>query len=96
MTTNEQIIVKPLVTEKSSLQRALGVYVFDVLHAATKIDIRRAVEQLFNVKVVSVNTSNVKGRTKRIGKTAGLTKKWKKAYIRIESGQKIDMIEEIG
>lgn len=95
MISNEQIIDKPLVTEKSSIQRMAGVYVFSVIHEATKIDIKRAVEQLFKVKVRAVNTSNVKGKMRRTGKVAGLTKRWKKAYVRLEQGQKIDMIEEI-
>ena len=96
MITNEQIIDRPLVTEKSSLQRVDGVYVFSVLQSATKIDIKRAVEELFKVKVLTVNTSNVRGKMKRTGKVAGLSKRWKKAYVKLAKGQKIDLIEEIG
>ena len=64
----EDIIVKPIVTEKSNEDIANGKYVFKVNKKATKIDIKNAVEKLFNVKVLDVNTINVKGKTKRVGR----------------------------
>lgn len=75
------------------MARTEFVYVFEVLSAATKIDIRRAVESLFKVKVLDVNTAKVRGKTRRIGKSLGKTGSWKKAYVKLKSGQKIDLIE---
>jgi large subunit ribosomal protein L23 len=93
MKVAEQIILKPVITEKSSLLKMDSVYVFSVLKDATKIDIKNAVEKLFKVNVVSVNTAKVRGKTRRLGKSVGTTSGWKKAYVKLEQGQKIDMIE---
>lgn len=93
MSENENIIVKQIITEKASMARMESVYVFRVLSAATKIDIQRAVENLFGVKVLDVNTAKVRGKTRRIGKSLGKTSSWKKAYVKLKSGQKIDLIE---
>ena len=89
----EHIIIKPVITEKASTVRTGSVYVFAVDKAATKIDIRKAVEKLFKVTVIAVNTSKVKGKVRRLGKHEGKTASWKKAYVKIKSGQKIEMVE---
>ena len=81
----EDIIVKPIVTEKSNEDIANGKYVFKVNKKATKIDIKNAVEKLFNVKVLDVNTINVKGKTKRVGRYEGKTSDWKKAIVVIDT-----------
>lgn len=93
--SNEDIILKPIVTEKSAVAKADSVYVFKVLPQATKIDIKRAIESLFKVDVVSVNTVNVKGKVRRFGRSIGRTSSWKKAYVKLKEGQKIDLIEGV-
>lgn len=93
MSEFEQIIIKPIITEKASLAKMGNVYCFAVDSAATKIDVRRAVEKLFKVHVESVNTSKIKGKKRRTGRSVGRTAGWKKAFIKIKPGQKIDMIE---
>ena len=81
----EDIIVRPIITEKSSFAMSEGKYTFEVSRKATKIDIRNAVEKLFGVKVVSVATINMKGKPKRQGVHAGKTSDWKKAIVTIDT-----------
>ena len=86
----EDIILAPVVTEKSSSEIQEGKYTFKVNKKATKIDIKRAVEKLFEVKVLNVNTVTVKGKEKRVGRNVGKTSDWKKAIVTIdtEAGEK--------
>ena len=81
----EEVIVKPVVTEKSNDQIQMGMYTFKVNKKATKIDVKRAVEKLFNVKVLKVNTMIVKGKEKRVGRSVGKTSDWKKAIVQIDT-----------
>ena len=81
----EDIILAPVVTEKSSSEIAEGKYTFKVNKKATKIDIKRAVEKLFEVKVLNVNTMTVKGKEKRVGRNVGITSDWKKAIVTIDT-----------
>jgi len=81
----EEIIVKPIITEKSSSNVAEGKYTFKVAKKATKVQIANAVESLFNVKVINVNTMIVKGKEKRVGANSGKTSDWKKAIITIDT-----------
>ena len=81
----EEIILAPVVTEKSSADMQEGKYTFRVAKKATKVDIRNAVEKLFDVKVVNVNTMNVKGKEKRVGVHQGRTSDWKKAIVTIDT-----------
>ena len=81
----EDIILAPVVTEKSSSEIAEGKYTFKVNKKATKIDIKRAVEKLFEVKVLNVNTMTVKGKEKRVGRNVGKTSDWKKAIVTIDT-----------
>lgn len=81
----EEIILKPVVTEKSNADLEEGKYTFKVAKKATKIEIKRAVEKLFGVKVLSVNTMTVKGKEKRVRYQAGKTPDWKKAIVTIDS-----------
>ena len=83
----EEIILAPIVTEKSNDTMQLGKYTFKVNKKATKIDIKRAVEKLFEVKVLKVNTMTVKGKEKRVGRSVGKTSDWKKAIVTIEIQQ---------
>ena len=80
----EEVIIKPVVTEKSNDGVQLGKYTFKVNKKATKVDIKRACEKLFNVKVLNVNTVSVKGNERRVGRYVGKTSDWKKAIVTID------------
>src|SRR5574344_1659108 len=81
----EEVIIKPIVTEKTNESVQAGKYTFRVNKKATKVDIKRAVEKLFNVKVEKVNTMTVKGKEKRVGRSVGMTSDWKKAIVTIDT-----------
>ena len=81
----EDIIIKPIITEESNAGIQEGKYTFKVNKKATKADIARAVEKLFEVKVLKVNTMTVKGKTKRVGYHVGKTSDWKKAIVTIDT-----------
>lgn len=81
----EDIIIRPVITEKSSSGIEQGKYAFEVNKKATKVDIAKAIEKLFEVKVLKVNTINVKGKTKRVGAHVGRTSDWKKAIVTIDT-----------
>jgi large subunit ribosomal protein L23 len=88
-----EVLLGALVTEKTSLARAEGKYVFKVFLDATKVDIRKAVEKAFRVRVQSVNTAKMKSKTRTFGRTIGRTPQWKKAYVTLEKGQSIKELE---
>ncbi len=97
MNANE-IIRRPLVTEKSTLQRESGanIIAFEVDPDANKIEVKRAVEELFKVKVDEVRLANVRGKVKRLGRWAGKRRDWRKAYVRLKEGEKApDFIEGV-
>ena len=81
----EDIIIAPVITEKSNDELQIGKYTFEVNKKATKIDIKNAVEKLFEVKVLNVNTMTVKGKEKRVGYHTGKTSDWKKAVVTIDT-----------
>ena len=81
----EDIIIKPIITEKSNNNIQMGRYTFKVNPAATKVQIAHAVEVLFDVKVLKVNTMNVRGKKKRVRAQAGMTSNWKKAMVQIDT-----------
>jgi large subunit ribosomal protein L23 len=81
----EDIIIRPYITEKSNDDMADGKYTFIVDYRAKKTEIKRAVEKLFNVKVIAVNTINYEGKQKRMGVHQGRTAKWKKAIVKIDT-----------
>ena len=80
----EEIIVRPVITEKSNDEMQSGKYTFEVNKKATKVEIAKAVEKLFEVKVLNVNTMIVKGKTKRVRYVEGKTPDWKKAIVTID------------
>src|ERR671934_1521664 len=94
-----QTIVRPIITEKTSAsyqesaERGQLEYYFEVHPDANKPAIKRAIEQLFGVKVVGVWTSNHRGKSKRMGKTVGRRPNWKKAIVRLAEGDKLDIFE---
>ena len=81
----EDIILAPVVTEKSTYDSQEGKYTFKVAKNSTKVEIRIAVEKLFNVKVLKVNTLNLSGKKKRVGAHQGRTSDWKKAIVTIDT-----------
>ena len=88
------IIRRAIVTEKSSLLREGGqIFTFEVAMGATKVDIKRAVEQLLGAKVASVRTGINHGKVKRQGRFVGQRPDWKKAYVRLKSGETIPDLE---
>lgn len=87
------ILKKPIITEKSMKLAKEGKYTFEVDKNANKIEIRGAVEKLFNVKVVKINTANYDGKTKRVGRYTGKTNAFKKAIVTLEEGQTIDIFD---
>lgn len=93
-----QIIRRPLVTEKSTILRDAGqnVIIFEVDPKANKIEVKDAVEALFKVKVEAVRLFNVRGKVKRMGRYAGKRRDWRKAYVRLKEGEKApDFIEGV-
>lgn len=81
----EEIIKRPIVTEKTSSDLEQGKYTFEVAKKATKVQIANAVEILFGVKVLKVNTITVRGKQKRVGVHQGKTSDWKKAIVTIDT-----------
>jgi large subunit ribosomal protein L23 len=85
------VLIAPHVTEKTSLaMQNHNQYTFRVRRDATKTDIRKAVELMFDVKVAGVQVVNETGKARRFGRTAGRTQDWKKAYVSLAAGQTID------
>ena len=89
----EQIILEQVVTEKALTDRAMSRYVFKVHLQATKISVGQAIQQMFKVKVKDVNTTMVRSKRRVMGRSIGRTAHWKKAYVTLEQGQKIEEIE---
>ena len=89
--TAHEIIIRPIVSERSYSEMEENKYTFEVHKDANKYQIKDAVEELFNVKVTSVNTINVKPKTKRVRHVAGQTRSWKKAIVTVAEGQSIEI-----
>lgn len=87
------ILIRPIVTEKSTALMEQGKYTFRVPLAATKIQIRQAVEQIFKVKVQAVHTMRYEGKLKRMGRTQGRRSDWKKAVVTLKPGEAIELFE---
>ena len=94
MSNARDIIVRPLVTEKTMVQENQNTVVFEVAKGTNKIQIKQAIEEIFNVKVDSVNVVNQKPKTKRMGRYVGKTNHLKKAYIKLKDGYKIDILAD--
>ena len=94
MKTAQDIILKPVITEKSMDGLQAGKYTFKVAKDATKPEIKKAVEKLFGVEVDKVTTMNVKGKMKRLGRYEGMTASWKKAIVTLtEDSKAIEFFE---
>ena len=86
-------VVRPHISDKTyGLSDSNSTVVFQVARDATKLEIKDSVEQLFEVKVESVNVLNVKGKVRKFGRTQGKTKAWKKAYVKLAEGHDINFV----
>ncbi|MEO0087357.1 MAG: 50S ribosomal protein L23 [candidate division WOR-3 bacterium] len=88
-----KIIIRPILSEKALRLREYNQYVFQVAKNANKIDIKRAIEELFKVKVEKVRTMNVRGKPRRMGFFEGRTASWKKAIVTLKEGERIEGLE---
>lgn len=86
-----EIIIRPVITEHSYDMMSKNTYTFEVAKEANKIEIAKAVEAIFNVKVVKVNTLNVKSKPKRVRYAIGRTRTWKKAMVTLKEGDTIEL-----
>ena len=92
----EQVIIKPMLTEKASIATEnTNRYVFHVQRKANKYQVKDAVEKMFDVKVTNVKTAVLPGKVKRTGKGTSKTSSWKKAYVQIQEGQKLELFKGI-
>lgn len=91
----EKVIIRPLITEKADRLREANCYQFQVAPRANKRQIRDAVQNLFNVDVVDVKTANFRGKPRQLGRSQGYKTGYKKAWVRIKEGQKIQVIEGV-
>jgi large subunit ribosomal protein L23 len=88
-----QVIIRPVVSEKTFVLAEAGKYTFRVHERAHKTQIRQAIEQLFDVKVLAVRTASVKSKPKRRGQTSGRTRQWKKAIVQVAEGDTIPIFQ---
>ena len=86
-----EVIIRPIVTEHSYDQMGDNVYTFEVAKDSNKVEIRQAIEAIFNVSVVKVNTLNVKPKPKRVRYQVGQTRTWKKAMVTLKEGDTIEL-----
>ena len=89
------LIIKPIITEKGTIQMELNKYVFDVLPKATKPDIRAAVENLFDVTVVKVNTLKLPRKKRRVGRFEGYKTQYKRAIVTLKEGDTIALFPDV-
>lgn len=90
------IIRRPLITEKTSIQKeTANQLTFEVDRKANRIEIRRAIERIFNVRVATVRTMQVKGKVKQRGRIVGKRRDWKKAIVTLRPGERIDFFEGV-
>lgn len=89
----QDIILYPVISEKSIIGKEHNKYSFRVAKSANKIQIKKAVEELFKVKVESVNTMNCRPKARRVGMHSGFTSSWKKAVVTLKAGEKIAFFE---
>ena len=93
MKTSYDIIKRPIITEKSALLAEKAVYTFEVAKDANKVEIKKAIEEIFGVKVVAIRTVNVHRKAKRMSRYEGFKAAYKKAIVRLEPGQTIKAFE---
>ena len=90
----EEVVKRPLITEKAERNReASRAFAFEVHRDATKIQVKQAVEKLFNVHVLAVRTAVARGKNKRVGRSTGRRPNWKKAFVTLKEGETIALFE---
>lgn len=92
---NKQIILEPVITEKASMLGVNNRYIFKVSKEANKIEVRKEIEKIFNVKVKHVNTTIMQPKKRRVGRYTGKTSAWRKAFITLHDGFKIANFEKL-
>ncbi|TWH47038.1 50S ribosomal protein L23 [Sporomusa ovata DSM 2662] len=95
MANPRDILLRPYITEKTNALMAENKYTFIVPLTANKVEVRQAVEQIFKVKVLNVNTIRVMGKTKRMGKNIGKRSDFKKAIVKLAAGERIEFFEGV-
>ncbi|MEJ2568103.1 MAG: 50S ribosomal protein L23 [candidate division WOR-3 bacterium] len=90
---SRDILIRPIITERGSNSMSIGRYTFEVFIGANKHQIKKAVEDLFKVHVMDVNTMIVKGKVRGIGRSKGKRKNWKKAVVSLREGDSIPLFE---
>jgi len=90
-----EVLRRPLITEKNTIMQAQGKYAFEIAKAATKHEVRQAVEKAFKVKVTTVNVMHVPGKMRRVGRRIVQTQSWKKAIVTLQRGDKIELFEGV-
>ena len=93
--TAHQILVRPIVTEKNTALSDVGKYCFEVALSSNKIEIKKAVEEVFSVSVTGVNIIKVHGKVRRTGRHSGITRSWKKAVVTLAPGQQIELFQGV-
>ncbi len=88
-----EVLVRPVVSEKSTMLASQNQYTFEVAKAANKMQVKEAVELAFKVNVLEVNIIHVPGKMRRVGRHRGYTSSWKKAVVTIPEGQRIELFE---
>lgn len=89
------ILIKPLITEKNTMLGQFGKYTFKIDRRANKAQVKEAVETIFKVDVTAVNTINAKPKSRRVGRTSGMSQPWKKAVVTLRAGQRIEAFEGV-
>ncbi len=89
------VLRRPIITEKGTMQAGLNKYTFEVARPANKQQVKEAVEKIFKVDVIDVNIVNVPGKMRRVGKSRGMTSPWKKAIVTVREGQRIELYEGV-
>ena len=93
---SHEIIIRPLITEKTSIQKELHNQLsFEVDRRANRIEIKQAIESIFNVRVAAVKTMQITGKTKQRGRITGKRRDWKKAIVKLMPGERIDFFEGV-
>jgi len=93
---SHEVIIRPLITEKTSIQKELNNQLsFEVDRRANRIEIKQAIESIFNVRVAAVKTMQIKGKTKQRGRIIGKRRDWKKAIVKLFPGERIDFFEGV-
>ena len=93
MKTAYDIIKRPLITEKTTKLVDAGKYTFEVMQGVNKVEIKKAIEELFNVTVVDINVVNVRKKERRVGKYSGFAPAVRKAIVTLQKGQTLDVFE---